>query len=83
MKTLPPLRLKKSEERRLRAGHLWVFSNEVDVKQTALDSFEPGELVSVQAFDGKVLGNGYVNPNTLIAARIVSRDPSYRLDQSL
>ncbi len=80
---LAPLRLKKNEERRLRTGHLWVFSNEVDVAQTPLSGFEPGQPVVIQASNGASLGNGYVNPNTLICARLVSRDPAYQLDQSL
>ena len=81
--TLAPLRLKKKEERRLHTGHLWVFSNEVDVAHTPLTGFEPGQLVSIEASNGAVLGTGYVNPHSLICARLVSRDPHYVLDQSL
>ena len=80
---LPPLRLKKREERRLRAGHLWVYSNEVDAARTPLSSFEPGDQVEIQAYNGKPLGTGYVNPHSLICARLVSRDRRYRLDRSL
>lgn len=82
-KTLAPLRLKKKEERRLHTGHLWVFSNEVDVAHTPLTGFEPGQLVSIEASNGAVLGTGYVNPHSLICVRLVSRDPHYVLDQSL
>lgn len=82
-KTLAPLRLKKKEERRLHTGHLWVFSNEVDVAHSPLTGFEPGQLVSIEAGNGAVLGTGYVNPHSLICARLVSRDPHYVLDQSL
>lgn len=70
---LPPLRLKKNEDRRLRAGHLWVFSNEVDTVRTPLAGFEPGEPVEIQDSRGAPLGSGYVNPHSLIAARLVSR----------
>ena len=80
---LPPLRLRKNEDRRLRAGHLWVFSNEVDVAQTPLTAFEPGEAVEVQDVRGAPLGMGYVNPRSLIAARLVSRDRDARLDGAL
>lgn len=80
MKTL---RLKKNEEKRIRQGHLWVFSNEVDTKVTPLTLFEAGEQVAVESFDGRVLGLAYVNPNTLICARILSRtlkgEVNYRL----
>ncbi|HEB99845.1 MAG TPA: class I SAM-dependent rRNA methyltransferase [Thiotrichales bacterium] len=80
---LPPLRLKKREERRLRAGHLWVYSNEVDSARTPLSAFEPGDQVEIQAYNGKPLGTGYVNPHSLICARLVSRDRRHRLDRSL
>jgi len=79
----PPLRLRKNEERRLRAGHLWVYSNEVDIDATPLKPFEPGQAVTLQAHNGKVLGTGYVNPHSLICARLVSRDPAYPLSPSL
>ncbi len=80
---LAPLRLKKNEERRIRAGHLWVYSNEVDTVATPLKAFEPGQQVQLLAHNGKSLGNAYVNPNSLISARLVSRDPQYVLDRSL
>ena len=77
------LRLKPNQDRRLRAGHLWIYSNEVDTKATPLKSFAAGEPVVVQNAKGKFLGHGYVNPNSLICARLVSRDPEHLLDQSL
>ena len=80
---LAALRLKKNEERRIRAGHLWVYSNEVDTAATPLKSFEPGQQVQLLAHNGKSLGNAYINPNSLICARLVSRDPQYVLDRSL
>jgi 23S rRNA (cytosine1962-C5)-methyltransferase len=81
--SLPALRLLKNEDRRLRAGHVWVFSNEVDTQVTPLDQFEPGQPVLIEDASGHALGTGYVNPATLISARLVSRDPQYVLDQSL
>jgi len=68
---LPTLRLKRNEDRRLHAGHLWVFSNEVDTQQTPLPKFRPGELVRVLAHNDRALGLAYVNPNSLISARIL------------
>lgn len=79
----PSLRLKKAEERRLRAGHLWVFSNEVDTVATPLKNFEAGQVVVIAAHNGKALGTGYVNPHSLICARLVSRDPAHPLSPSL
>lgn len=72
---LPPLRLKPHEERRLQAGHLWVFSNEVDVAATPLTAFEPGQCVQVRSSRDRFIGYAYVNPRTLIAARLLGRDP--------
>jgi 23S rRNA (cytosine1962-C5)-methyltransferase len=69
---LPALQLKKSEERRLRAGHLWVYSNEVDTGKTPLKGFEPGQAIRVLASNGELLGTGYVNPQSLICARLLN-----------
>jgi 23S rRNA (cytosine1962-C5)-methyltransferase len=80
---LPPLRLRKNEDRRLRAGHLWVFSNEVDAARTPLTGFEPGQPVELQASNGRSLGSGYINPHSLICARVVSRDAAHPLSLSL
>lgn len=80
---LAPLRLKKNEDRRLRAGHTWVFSNEVDTRTTPLNAFESGQAVVIEDAGGRVLGTGYVNPHALICARLVSRDPAHVLSQSL
>ena len=78
-----PLCLRKDEDRRLRSGHLWVYSNEVDVEATPLRHFTPGQPVTIQSSNGKVIGTGYVNPNTLLCARLVSRDPDHPLSPSL
>ncbi len=80
---LAALRLKKQEDRRLRAGHLWIYSNEIDTAVTPLGAFEPGQQVLIEAGNGQPLGTGYVNPNSLICARLISRDTAYRLDRSL
>jgi 23S rRNA (cytosine1962-C5)-methyltransferase len=68
---LPVLRLKRNEDRRLHAGHLWIFSNEVDTSQTPLPKFKAGELVRVLAHNDRALGLAYVNPKSLIAARVL------------
>ena len=81
--SLPPLILKKNEDRRLHAGHLWVFSNEVDIRRTPLKAFQPGDAVEIRAHNGHAIGTGYVNPNSLIAARILSRDPEHPPGRSL
>jgi len=73
---LPALRLKRNEDRRLQAGHLWVFSNEVDTAQTPLTKFDAGALVRVLAHNDRALGLAYVNPQSLICARLLD---SWRL----
>lgn len=80
---IPVLFLAKGHERRLRAGHLWIYSNEVDSGRSPLKSFRPGEQVAVMSHDGKWLAWAYVNPNSLICARVVSRRQEHPLDRSL
>ncbi len=77
------LRLKKNADRRLKAGHLWLYSNEIDIATTPLKDFEPGAQAVIEAANGKPMGIAYVNPHSLICARIVSRDVDVRLDRSL
>ena len=76
----PTLFLRKHEERRLRKGHLWIFSNEIDVRRSPLDTFRPGDLVNVIGADGKPLGSAYINPHTLICARLLSGATDLNLD---
>lgn len=75
--------LRRREERRVRAGHPWVYANEVDTTRSPLAAFEPGDDVDVVSHQGRWLGSGYVNPRSLIVARIASRDPKHRLDRSM
>ncbi len=63
--------LKKNEEKRLLAGHSWVFANEV-AKIEGKD--KNGALVSVCAFDGRFIGKGYINHASKILVRIFIRD---------
>lgn len=64
------IKLKAKEERRLKAGHWWVFSNEIDGLDT---SIEPGTLVRVLASDGVQVGIGTFNPHSLIAVRLLQK----------
>lgn len=73
------LKLKKNEERRLRAGHLWVFSNEIETD----DRFRhliPGSLCRLEDNRGKPLGVGYVNPHALLSLRLLSGNPDASID---
>jgi len=81
--SLPILKLRHGEDRRLRAGHLWVFSNEIDIKATPLTGLEPGGLVRVVTDRDHFMGYAYANPATLIAARIVSRSAAHPVGPAL
>ena len=72
----PVLFLKKHEDKRLRQGHLWVFSNEIDSKRSPLEQFVPGDLAVINDSAGKAMGIAYVNPNALICARLLTRKPN-------
>ena len=77
------LRLKNKAERRLKGGHLWVYSNEVDTAQTPLKGLQAGQEVIIEAASGKALGRAIVSPEQLICARLISRDSKQPLDASL
>ena len=66
------LRLKAHEERRLRAGHLWAYSNEIDTAATPLKGLTPGSLCRLEDARGKTLGIGYVNPHVLLSVRLLT-----------
>ena len=77
------LKLKRGEDRRIRAGHPWVFSNEIDNVATPLAKVPPGSAVRIHSDRDQFLGHAYVNPHALICARIVGRDIAQPLDRSL
>jgi 23S rRNA (cytosine1962-C5)-methyltransferase len=61
--------LKRGEDRRPRAGHPWIFSNEI---KSSLREHSPGDIVLVTGAGGQVVGVGYVNPQSLIAVRLLA-----------
>ena len=71
--------LKKGEGRTLKAGGAWVYDNEID---TILGSFENGDIVSVHDFDGYFLGYGFINTNSRITIRILSRKKDTVIDEA-
>lgn len=80
---MPTLILKSQADRRLKLGHLWIFSNEVDVERSPLKNFAMGQQALVTTNTGKPLGIALINPNGLICGRLVSRDEKYPLNKSL
>ncbi len=77
------IRLKGQADRRLRAGHQWIYSNEINTEATPLKQFAAGDQVVVEAANGKPLGIAMINPNTLICGRLISRDIDTPLNKSL
>ncbi len=76
---LPVLRLKAREDRRVREGHPWVYSNEIelDVRAKALP---PGGLVRLLDVHGSAMGVASFNPHSLIAARLWTADTAVQVD---
>ena len=74
------LYLRKGADRRLRGGHLWVYSNEIDSKRHSLANFLPGDLVCVRNAEGRLLGSAYMEPQALICARLYAPGQELCLD---
>lgn len=83
MTSLAHIRLKKGEDRRIRGGHPWIYSNEIDTSVTPLKSFTSGQEVMVEAHDKSIVGVAYINPHSLIAGRLFSMNANERLDEAL
>ncbi|MDD6215142.1 MAG: class I SAM-dependent rRNA methyltransferase [Roseburia sp.] len=62
--------LKKGEGRTIKAGGAWIFDNEID---TLVGTFENGEVVLVHDFDGYPMGKGFINQNSKIRIRMLTR----------
>jgi 23S rRNA (cytosine1962-C5)-methyltransferase len=80
---VPTLKLKRGEDRRLRAGHLWIFSNEVDTAATPFATFAPGSAVRVVSDRDQFLGFACVSPRALLCARLLSRNPAQPIGRAL
>jgi 23S rRNA (cytosine1962-C5)-methyltransferase len=81
MNNYPVLRLNAKADYRLRMGHVWVYSNEIDNNFFALKNLNSGDLAIIQNAAGKQMGLAYVNPNTLICARLLTADPNIAIDK--
>jgi len=77
----PAVRLLAGHSKRLRQGHPWVYSNEIDMDEAAR-RLAPGTLVGLVDAGGERLGVASFNPHSLIAARLFSRDPNAAVDGS-
>lgn len=72
--------LKGGEHRRVSAGHPWVFSNEV-IMDARTKAIAPGSVATVTSYDGRALGTALFNPHSLIAARLLTREPDAVIDR--
>lgn len=70
--------LKKGEGRTLKAGGMWVYDNEI---ASVSGSFENGDIVMVHDFDGYFMGYGFINTNSKITVRILSRKIENRITE--
>lgn len=70
--------LKKGEGRSLKAGGPWVYDNEI---ASILGSFENGDMVIVHDFDGYPLGRGFINTNSKIRIRMMTRKSEQEIDE--
>ncbi len=80
---LPRLKPKPREDKRMRQGHMWIYSNEVDTAATPLKGLTAGTEVLVLAASGKPLGRALASPHSVICARLFSRDPDQGFDRPL
>ena len=75
----PRVTIQKGRSSRLRKGHPWLFSNEVDMTPQT-KALPRGGLVSVIDAGGEALGIATFNPHSLIAARLLTADPAATID---
>jgi 23S rRNA (cytosine1962-C5)-methyltransferase len=71
----PLVRLLPGRDRRVKAGHPWAFSNEIAMTPAA-KALPPGSVVRLEGDDGVRHGAWHFNPHSLIAARLLDRDPA-------
>ena len=76
--SLAVVTLKKGEGRLLKSGGMWVFDNEIS---SIMGSFVNGDIVLVHDFDGYPLGRGFINTNSKITVRLLTRDENQRIDE--
>ena len=76
--SLAVVTLKKGEGRLLKSGGMWIFDNEI---ATIMGSFVNGDIVLIHDFDGYPLGKGFINTNSKITVRLLTRDENQKIDE--
>lgn len=72
------VKIKKGEARALKAGGMWIFDNEID---TISGDFTNGDIVTVEDFDGYILGRGFINTNSKITVRMMTRKKDTEINE--
>ena len=70
--------LKKGEGRTIKAGGMWIFDNGI---ATIVGKFQNGDVVFVHDFDGYPMGKGFINQNSKIRIRLLSRHEDTKIDE--
>jgi 23S rRNA (cytosine1962-C5)-methyltransferase len=78
---IPTIRLQPGHHKRARYGYPWVYSNEIQM-DAAAKALTRGSLVQLEASNGEKLGVATFNAHTLIAARVLDRDPNAVIDEA-
>ena len=73
--------LNKKISRRVETGHPWIFGNEVNTGKALDAAAKPGEVVNVYTHDKKFIGRGYINPQSQIMVRLLTRDKDENIDE--
>ncbi len=71
--------LKKGEGRTVKAGGLWIYDNEIDKTE---GTYENGDIVNVLDFDGYFMGKGFINDNSKIRIRLLTRKKDDVIDRA-
>lgn len=71
--------LKKGEGRTIKAGGAWIFDNEID---TIVGTFTNGDVVTVHDFDGYPMGKGFINQNSKIRIRMLTRHADQEINEA-
>jgi len=72
--------LNKNVSNRVESGHPWVFANEINRGKALDTAAKPGEIVNLFTHDKKFVGKGYVNPQSQIMVRLLTRDKDEEID---
>src|SRR5881628_267804 len=70
--------LQKKISQRVGNGHPWIFGNEIDRVEGEV---KPGDIVEVVGFDNKFIGKGYINQQSQITVRLLTRDRNEAIDE--